>query len=98
MEIKRDKSILQKDMSKCYVCGSTLNLHTHEIYFGTANRKKSIEHGCYVRLCARHHNMSSEGVHFNHKLDMKLKKECQQAFEKAHTRKEFMKIFHKNYL
>lgn len=85
-------------MSKCYVCGTTTNLHTHEIYFGTADRKKSIEYGCYVRLCANHHNMSNEGVHFNHWLDRRLKEIGQREFEKLYGHVKFMKVFHKNYL
>lgn len=95
---KRDKSIVQKDMSKCYVCGITTDLHTHEIYFGTADRKKSIEYGCYVRLCAKHHNMSNEGVHFNHWLDRRLKEIGQREFEKLYGHDKFMKVFHRNYL
>lgn len=96
--MKRDKSIIQKDMSRCYVCGTTLDLHTHEVFFGTADRKKSIEWGCYVKLCARHHNMSSEGVHLNNWLNRKLKEETQRAFEKLYGHDKFIEIFHRNYL
>jgi hypothetical protein len=96
--MKRDKSIVQKDMSKCFFCGTPFNLHVHEIFFGTANRKKSIENGLYVSLCARHHNMSGESVHLNHDMDLRLKRIGQKAFEKNHTREDFMSIFHRNYL
>jgi len=65
-------SIIQKE-KRCIVCGTTWNIHTHEVYFGK-NRQKSIEDGCCVYLCGNHHNQSNEGVHFNHELDMKLKK------------------------
>lgn len=90
------KSILQTKR-ECYVCGTIFNLHDHHIYFGS-NRQNSEKYGFKVWLCAKHHNMSNEGVHFNKKLDLKLKKECQLKFEETHTRKEFMKIIHKNYL
>lgn len=95
---KRDKSILQKDMTRCFICGCTHTLQTHEVFFGTANRKKSIEHGLYVRICSRHHNGSDNSVHFNHQMDLNLKQFAQKEFEKTHTREEFMSIFHKNYL
>lgn len=98
MNTKRDKSIIQKDMSKCYVCGTTQNLHVHEIYGGSANRKKSIEWDCYVRLCGNHHNMSNQGVHFNKHLDQTLKQNCQIMFEAIHGHDKFMEVFHKNYL
>ena len=95
--MKRDKSIIH-DMSSCYVCGTTTNLHTHEVFYGTANRKKSIEWGCYVKLCGKHHNQSNEGVHFNKALDTRLKKEAQKKFEELHGHEKFMEIFRKNYL
>lgn len=95
---QRIHSIMQSDMSKCYVCGTTLDLCTHEIYYGLANRPKSIKWGCYVRLCNNHHNMSNDGVHFNPKLDKRLKEDCQKAFEREYGHTLFMSVFHKNYL
>ena len=71
-------SLVQKE-KRCIVCGTPLNIHTHEVYFGK-NRQKSIEDGCCVYLCGNHHNQSNAGVHFNHKLDMKLKKEMEIAW------------------
>jgi hypothetical protein len=69
-----------------------------DVFYGTANRKQSEKYGCWVYLCAYHHNMSSEGVHFNKSLDILLKQECQRRFEKDGTREEFRKIFGKSYL
>lgn len=94
----RNKSILQKDMTKCLFCGGTRYLHTHEVFFGTANRNKSIEYGLYVRLCSRHHNGSDNSVHFNHQMDLNLKQFGQKEFEKKYSREKFMEVFHKNYL
>lgn len=90
------ESILSNER-RCYVCGSTENLHKHHIFFG-ANRKWSEKYGCWVYLCAAHHNMSNKGVHNDRMLDLKLKAECQRAFEKDHTREEFMRIFTKQWL
>lgn len=83
---------------QCYVCGKTKNLHLHEIFFGTADRKKSIKYGLQVYLCGYHHNLSSEGVHSNHKLNYELKAKGQIEFEKIYSHKEFMNVFKRNYL
>lgn len=85
-------------MDRCWFCGTTQNLHIHEAFFGTANRKKSIEWGLYVMVCAKHHNMGNKCVHNNYEMDMQLKKEAQRSFEKIHGHAKFMRIFHKNYL
>lgn len=101
---KRDKSIVQKDMTECYLCRklynkrNEINLHTHEIFFGTANRKKSIEWHLYVRLCGYHHNQSNDGVHYNIIYDLELKRDGQRAFEDLYGHDKFMIEFHKNYL
>ena len=90
------ESLISKS-KKCYVCGTTYNIHKHHIYMG-ANRNNSEKIGAWVYLCARHHNGSSAGVHYNHQLDLELKQLAQQEYEKNHSREEFMKIIHKNYL
>lgn len=95
--MNRNKSIIQKDMSECFICGATKGLHTHEIFYGI-NRQKSIRYGAYIRLCARHHNMSNAGIHFNHKLDNDLKKLAQRELEKTYSREWFIKTFGKSYL
>lgn len=91
-------SIIQKEKI-CIVCGMPLNIHIHEVYYGR-NRKKSIEDGCCVYLCGKHHNQSNEGVHFNHELDLKLKKEMQIAWMMYYdkTINEFIKRYGRNYL
>lgn len=84
---------------QCYVCGMTYNLHRHHIFYGTANRRKSDEFGAWVYLCARHHNMSDDGVHFNKELDLMLKQQAQEAWEERFGRREdFIRIFGKSYL
>lgn len=93
----RNKSILQSDMSKCYVCGQPKEC-IHEVYFGNANRQKSIRYGCYVALCNNHHNMKGYGVHFNKALDLNLKQDCQKKFEEIYDHDKFMEVFHKSYI
>lgn len=90
------KSIMQSEKA-CWVCGRPCNLHKHHI-FGGGNRKNSEKHGFTVYLCAYHHNLSNEGVHFNKQLDTELKQSAQRRFETTHTRAEFMQIIGKNYL
>lgn len=90
-------SIIQKD-KECYVCHTTLCLHSHHIFFGS-NRKNSEKYGMKVWLCGKHHNLSSEGVHQNRQLDLHLKKLAQERFEAEYGGKnEFLRVFGKNYL
>ena len=92
------KSIISNER-QCLVCGLPYNLHRHHIFFGAANRKLSEQYGCWVYLCARHHNMSNKGVHFNKELDTKLKQTAQKAWEYQNgSREDFIKVFGRNYL
>ena len=70
---KNRKSLLTDNLNVCYICGSSDRVAIHEIYYGTANRKKSKEDSMCVPLCWTHHNGSNQGVHFNKELDLKLK-------------------------
>ena len=83
---------------ECWACHATQNLHLHHCFYGSANRKKSEEYGCVVWLCGPHHNLSTQGVHFNKKLDLKLKQYTQKQFEELYGHEKFMEVFHKNYL
>ena len=91
-------SILQKEMNECYFCGTTKNLHIHEVFYGTANRRLSIKYGCCVSLCAIHHNLSNAGVHFNKEMDLNLKRIMQKKFNEVYPELDFLKIFGKNYI
>ena len=92
------KSLIS-DNRVCWVCGTIYNLHKHHI-FGGANRKKSDKDGCWVYLCGYHHNLSGEGVHFNRKLDLKLKRECESNWleRNGKTEDDFIREYGKNYL
>lgn len=91
------QSIIQTE-KRCYVCGTTYNLHDHHIFYGNSNRKQSEKHGLKVWLCAHDHNMSVAGVHFNKELDTELKQMAQAKFEETHTREEFRAVFGKSWL
>lgn len=76
--------------------------HRHEIFFGTANRKKSIKYGLVVFIKPEDHNMSEYGVHNRkgHEFDMYLKKLGQKRAmdEYTWTTDEFIDIFGKSYI
>ena len=90
-------SILQANR-ECFVCRNR-NIHIHEVYFGR-NRKNSIEDGCCIYLCPIHHNMSSQGIHFNHDLDIKVKQEMERKWLEYYNKtvEDFIKRYSKNYL
>lgn len=90
-------SIIQTEKA-CYICGNTIDLHSHHIFYGQKNHKWSEKYGLKVWLCPPHHNMSNAGVHLNKALDTEIKQIAQRKFEETHTREEFMKIFGRNYL
>ena len=96
--MKRFSIIHNLDDKECLICGSTQNIHIHEVFYGTANRQLSIKYGLCVCLCGRHHNLSNVGVHFNKQLDTNLKQHAQQKFNEVYPELNFMKIFGKNYL
>lgn len=91
-------SIIQST-KECYKCHTRSNIHIHEVWFGR-NRKNSIEDGLVVYLCGRHHNLSNDGVHFNHEFDIELKKIAEQKWLDTYgkTKEEFIKKYGKNLL
>lgn len=92
------KSILQPDEKECYISGRTDGLHRHHIYGGNPRRKISEREGFWVWLNADWHNMSDHGVHFDHELDMRLKRECQAKYEETHSRDQFMALIGRSFL
>ena len=97
------KTLLQTKKC-CYVCGTTSNLHLHHIFYGTRNRQKADEDGMTIWLCGPHHNLSTNGVHFNKKLDTKIKQQAEKIWIKTYCDSEedgiekFIKRYGRNYL
>lgn len=87
------KSLLNKQEGRCYVCGIGGDLARHEIFEGK-NRKTSKAMGFWVNVCPNCH----ETCHKDHRVAKELKKACQIAFERKHTREEFMALIGRNYL
>lgn len=92
------KSIITNDMEHCLVCGTDFNIHIHHCIYGNGKRKLSDKYGLVVPLCAKHHNMSDEAVHFNKVFDTKLKQHTQKKFQEVYPDLDFLKIFGRNYL
>lgn len=88
-------SIVQ-DLStnRCFRCGAWVNLDLHHIMHGTANRRLSTKYGLTCWLCRDCHVL----VHCDILENRRLQKQAQTAFEREHTRQEWMEIFKKNYL
>lgn len=81
------------------MCHTTLNLQCHHIFPGK-NRKNSEKYGLKVWLCGIHHNQSEAGVHFNKRLDQKLRQMAERKYLEYYnaTVDDFIDIFHKNYI
>lgn len=97
-------SLVQEDTSKCYLSGNVGWLEWHHV-FGGAFKKISEENGFMVRLNHHFHNeppckqnFGMGSAHFNKEVREKLQRDCQIAFEKHHTREEFIKLIGRNYL
>ena len=93
------KSILQKK-KRCLVCHTEQNLHQHHVFEGRGRKKLSDKYGLTVWLCARHHNMSDEGVHSNRKLDLAIKEASQKKAMSHYSWdvETFIGIFGKSYI
>lgn len=81
----------------CIICGRPY-AQLHEVFFGRANRNKSIKHGCQERLCHYHHQDHRSGVHHNREFDLRLKMKHQSILEERMSREEFRLIFGKSWL
>ena len=93
-------SVIQTDLSVCFVTGSP-NVAIHHIFPGNGRRKLCEEYGFVVALEPRYHNMSSYSVHAvpNAGLDLQLKQMAQQYFESNYGgRKDFIEKFGRSYL
>lgn len=98
--MKKLHSVIQDDLSVCFVTGST-HAAVHHIFPGKGRRKLCEKYGFVVALEPRYHNMSGYSVHAvpNAGLDLQLKQTAQKYFEEHYgTREEFISLFLKSYL
>lgn len=93
-------SILTNDLEHCIECGRN-NVELHEVFFGTANRRLSIEDGLVIPLCkAQHHSGNLIGIHQDINLNLKWKEKAQKKWQEYYGRstEEFIKRYGQNYL
>lgn len=93
-------SVITNDMDHCIECGRT-NIEKHEVFFGTANRKLSIEDGLVIPLCKTlHHNGNLIGIHKDKELNEKWRKIAQQTWQEYYnkTEEDFRARYGQNYL
>lgn len=88
---------------KCIICGNPgydfkKGLHRHHVFYGTANRAKSEEWGCWVWVCPYHHNSSMNSIHANKGMDLTLKRRTQEKFEELYGHEKFMEEFGRSWL
>lgn len=88
-------SIMQAE-KRCFICGAVKDLERHHVMDGP-NRRHSETYGLTVWLCRNHHT-GDHGAHNNRKLDLFLREEAQAAFERTHSRADWMRVFGRNYL
>ena len=82
------------------MCVAQAKIFTYMRCFFGRNRQKSIEDGCCVYLCGKHHNQSNEAVHFNKELDKELKIKMELKWLEYYNKEieDFIKRYHRNYL
>lgn len=93
-------SIITNDLEQCIECGLN-NVELHEVFFGTANRKLSIEDGLVIPLCkARHHAGNLIGIHKDKDLNEKWKKIAQKRWQEFYgkTKEDFIKRYGISYI
>lgn len=83
-----------KDEMYCYLSGLHTDLEVHHIFNGP-KRKWSDENGLWVYL---NHNYHMALHSKRNDWERKLKRDGQKAYEKTHSREEFIKNVGKNYL
>lgn len=101
---KHKASILHCKDGTCYLCIMLDNnyrihpvVHEHHI-FGGANRQISEAEGLKVYLCPEHHISGQQAVHRNSKVMRIMHQDGQRAYERTHSRQQFMELIGRNYM
>lgn len=91
-------SILATESHFCFFCGQFGDTAVHELIYGRGRRELCKEDGLYVFLCPACHKWEHEGGGLTFPSGNTLKQVGQLAYERNHTREEFMKRYGRNYL
>lgn len=103
---KHKDSILQdRRDGTCYLCVKLHGNHQiyryreeHHVFGGNPDRNISEEEGFKVYLCPEHHRIGPEAAHRNIEIKRLLQQDAQRAYERTHSRAEFMALLNRNYL
>ena len=94
-------SILQDDLENCFLCGRCdRKLDRHEVFFGTAYRKKSKADGLWVKLCHEDCHEGKNGAQYNRAVRNRLSAYAQQRAMEVYgwSTAEFIERYGKNWL
>ena len=83
----------------CHLCGKWYSLQKHHC-LGGPDRQKADDDGLWVWLCADCHIAGKHAVHgpYGTQYRQMLRREAQAAYERTHTREEWMERYGRNYL
>lgn len=93
-------SIITNDLEHCIECGR-INVELHEVFFGKANRHKSIEDGLVIPLCHQyHHHGNLIGIHQDIELNLKYKRIAEKRWLEHYNKTidDFIDRYGRNYL
>lgn len=99
-KLERERfSLFTDDLEHCIICHKS-PVNKHEIFGGSANRKKSMEYGLVIPLCTceHHDQINCRGIHFDKKLRNEWHIKGQAMFNKTYPNLNFKDIFGKNYI
>jgi len=104
---KHPDSIMHHKDGTCYLCMSRLGdirrhsmLHKHHV-FGGPCRQLAEEDGLFVWLCVEHHETGRDAVHNGLEGEENrrfLHEQGQRAYERNHTRQQFVDRYIRSYL
>lgn len=88
-------SAYTKDTDHCIVCGRRRE-HWHHVY-GASDKKSSEKFHYLLPLCGEHHNLSDNGIHFNHEMDYHYKQLGYEMFKRDYPTLRWLDYFRKQY-
>ncbi len=84
------------DLDTCCITGAKkpyAAIHVHHV-FGAANKANSEKYHFLIALRADWHDLADYGIHQNRKLDLKIKRMCQDYWLNHYgTKEEFIAVF-----
>lgn len=98
--MKKEEFCIMPDNPPFWRNHREFGLHRHEVFYGTANRQRSIRDGLVIFLPPELHNMSPKGIHFNREFDIMAKRAAERAWldHYGKTAEEFIQEYGKNFL